>query len=52
LLAARKDAEVCAVELVDKFKPDVLLLDISMPGKNGLEVTSIVREQFPGTPKC
>ncbi len=57
LLQARKDWEVCAeastggevLELVDKFKPHVLLLDINMPGMNGLEVASIVREQFPST---
>jgi DNA-binding NarL/FixJ family response regulator len=28
---------------------DVLLLDISMPGKNGIDVLKIVREQYPKT---
>jgi DNA-binding NarL/FixJ family response regulator len=57
LLQARKDWEVCAeaskggevLELVEKFKPHVLLLDISMPDKNGLDVARDVRQKFPGT---
>lgn len=28
---------------------DVLLLDISMPGKNGIDVLKVVREQYPKT---
>lgn len=32
------------VDLVDRLRPDVLLLDVSMPGLNGLEITrQIVR---------
>ncbi len=37
-------------ELVDslgKTKPDVLLLDLSMPNINGLELLPMVRQQFP-----
>ena len=26
-------------------KPDILLLDLDMPGKDGLEITRLVREQ-------
>ena len=33
-----------AVELTTKLKPDVLLVDISMPVMNGIEVTRMVRQ--------
>ena len=57
LLEARKDWELCAeagtgrevLEAVDKFRPDVVILDISLPDKNGIEVAHMVRQQFPGT---
>ena len=33
------------LKLVDKFKPDILILDIDMPDKNGVEVTRQLQEQ-------
>lgn len=38
-----------AVELTEKFKPNVLILDIMMPGLNGLEVLSQVKERSSST---
>ena len=38
-----------AVQLVEKFKPDVLIVDIVMPELNGLEVLKQVRERSPQT---
>ena len=38
-----------AVQLVEKFKPDVLIVDIVMPGLNGLEVLKQVQERSPQT---
>ena len=35
--------------LIDRLRPDVLVLDLMMPGVNGLEVTRIVCQQFPET---
>jgi DNA-binding NarL/FixJ family response regulator len=38
-----------AVSMVERYHPDVLLLDLVMPGMNGLEVTNEVRQRFPDT---
>jgi two-component system response regulator NreC len=37
------------VDLTERFKPDVLLLDLMMPGLSGLEVLRILRERSPRT---
>ena len=34
-----------AILLYEKYKPDILLLDINMPIKNGLEVSQYIRKQ-------
>ena len=38
-----------AVQLSEKFRPNVLILDIMMPGLNGLEVLRQVKDRSPGT---
>jgi two-component system, NarL family, response regulator NreC len=38
-----------AVQLAEKFKPSVLIVDIMMPGLNGLEVLRQVKERSPVT---
>ena len=37
------------VRLVERFKPDVLVLDLMMPGLSGLEALRIIRERSPRT---
>ena len=32
---------------VEDFQPDCILMDINLPGKNGIEVTSLVKSQYP-----
>lgn len=39
-----------ALACLEKMSPDLLLLDISMPEVNGLEVTQHVREKYPTMP--
>ncbi len=36
-----------AIELFDRHSPEILLTDISMPGLNGLELISLLREKNP-----
>jgi len=37
-----------AVELVDTLRPDVLLLDLALPGMSGHDVIAELRTRFPG----
>jgi two-component system, NarL family, response regulator DesR len=49
----QQDIEVCAltdngIETVDKdIQPDLLILDVQMPGMNGIEVAGILRRRLP-----
>ena len=38
-----------ALELIAKLHPDIILLDLKMPGMDGVEVCRRVRAQFPDT---
>jgi DNA-binding NarL/FixJ family response regulator len=57
MLAARPDWEVCgeaqngreAVTLAAKLKPNLAILDLSMPELNGLEATRQIRREVPDT---
>ncbi len=55
LLESETDVEVVgealtgdeAVAMAEALRPEVILMDIAMPGKTGLEATRIVKAQFP-----
>src|SRR5690554_1419153 len=57
LLEAESDLQVVgeasdglqAVQLAEALKPDVLVLDLMMPGLNGLEVLRQVKKRSPAT---
>ena len=38
-----------AIRLIEKLKPDVAILDISMPKLSGIEVTRQIKPRFPST---
>ncbi len=38
-----------AVDLAEEHRPDVVIMDISMPDLNGLDATAIIRKQMPNT---
>ncbi len=60
LLALESDIEVvaragdgtAALEAVRKYKPDVLLSDIEMPGLSGLDVAEVIAREGLGTKVC
>ncbi|MCU6711445.1 response regulator [Paenibacillus sp. J5C_2022] len=39
-----------ALTMLQACKPDVLFLDIEMPGMNGIELAEVIRNEYPGLP--
>ena len=46
IVAEAEDGEM-AVEYAQKYKPDVVIMDISMPKLNGMEATAIMKKHNP-----
>jgi two-component system, NarL family, invasion response regulator UvrY len=48
-VAAEAETGEEAVERADEFDPDLVLMDINMPGINGVEATRQIKERHPDT---
>ncbi len=48
LVVGEADRGDMVVELVERHEPHVVLMDLSMPGVDGLEATLALKSQFPG----
>ncbi|HEY1050650.1 MAG TPA: response regulator transcription factor [Prosthecobacter sp.] len=57
LIRAEKGLDVCGeagsaregLEVIEKLKPDLAVIDLTLPDKNGLELVKDVRAAFPAT---
>lgn len=41
------DSGESAIEVASSFKPDVVIMDVSMPGMGGIKATKALHEKFP-----
>jgi DNA-binding NarL/FixJ family response regulator len=48
-VVAEAEDGLTAFDEVKKHKPDIAILDIGMPGLNGVEVTRRIRSEIPET---
>jgi two-component system nitrate/nitrite response regulator NarL len=46
-VVAEAEDGLYAVQAVEKHKPDVVLMDVSMPVLNGIDATWIIKSKFP-----
>jgi DNA-binding NarL/FixJ family response regulator len=58
VLQSQPNVEICgeaengkiAIEQAERLKPDLIVLDLSMPVMNGLEAARVLRANMPDTP--
>lgn len=49
LVVAEAENGLAAIQAVEKYRPGVVLMDISMPVLDGLDATRIITSKFPDT---
>lgn len=47
MVVAEAEDGHAGIQAVEKHKPDIVLMDISMPGLNGVDATRIITNRFP-----
>lgn len=47
IVVGEADDGVDVIEKMEECNPDVVLMDITMPGRNGLEATRIIKHRWP-----
>lgn len=40
---------IAGLEVVERERPDVAVVDLGLPGRDGIELTQLIRERSPGT---
>jgi two-component system, NarL family, nitrate/nitrite response regulator NarL len=48
-VVAEAEHGLAAIQAVEDYRPDVVLMDVSMPVLDGIEATRIIKSKFPGT---
>ena len=48
-VVAEADTSLDAIDMVDKYRPDVVIIDPLLPQIDGLEVTRIITSKYPQT---
>lgn len=50
VLAAEADGGVAALQLLRSVECDVVLMDVSMPDRNGIDTLKLIKKEFPRLP--
>lgn len=48
-LCGQSDSAEGALEQLDEAKPELALIDVSLPGMNGIQLVEAIRQRWPGT---
>jgi len=48
-IAGEVDSGKEAIKAVRELKPDVVIMDVAMPGMSGIEATRLIKEAYPNT---
>lgn len=46
-VVAETEDSASTIAMTEKLIPDVIIMDISLPGINGIEITKLIKKQFP-----